>query len=113
MSSHTLTDAEFHQLAHAVLARVEVQIDQWLEADVIDIDSHRSGGLLELSLPNNSKIVLNTQPPLHEIWLAARGGGFHFKYDGQVWRDTKSGDDFFACLSSHLSAQAGKALSLA
>ena len=46
---------------------------------MIDIDSQRTGGLLELSFPDGSKIVVNTQPPLHELWLAARAGGYHFK----------------------------------
>jgi iron donor protein CyaY len=40
----------------------------------------RTGGLLELSFPNGSKIIVNTQPPLHEVWLAARGGGFHYRW---------------------------------
>jgi len=69
-----LTDAEFHALSGAVLAVVEATVDQWLQDDIVDIDSHRTGGLLELSFPNGSKLVLNTQPPLHELWLAARSG---------------------------------------
>ena len=105
-----LTDTEFHRLAHAVLAQVEATVDRWLDADVVDIDSHRTGGLLELSMPGGSKIVLNTQPPLHEIWLAARAGGHHYRHvDGQ-WRDTRDGSEFFAALSQHASAQAGVAL---
>jgi CyaY protein len=102
-----LTDAEFHRLAHAVLAEVEATVDRWLDADVVDIDSHRTGGLLELSMPGGSKIVLNTQPPLHEIWLAARAGGHHYRYADGSWRDTRDGSEFFAALSQHASAQAG------
>jgi CyaY protein len=105
-----LSDSEFHRLAHAVLAQVEATVDRWLDDDVVDIDSQRTGGLLELSLPGGSKIILNTQPPLHEIWLAARAGGHHYRHvDGQ-WRDTRDGTEFFAALSQHASAQAGKAL---
>ncbi len=105
-----LSDSEFHQLAHAVLAQVEATVDRWLDADLVDIDSQRTGGLLELSLPGGSKIILNTQPPLHEIWLAARAGGHHYRFvDGQ-WRDTRDGSDFFDALSQHASAQAGKGL---
>ena len=87
-AARALSDSEFHQLAHAVLAQVEATVDRGLDADVVDIDSQRTGGLLELSLPGGSKIILNTQPPLHEIWLAARAGGHHYRHvDGQ-WRDT-------------------------
>ncbi len=109
-AARALSDSEFHQLAHAVLARVEAMVDRWLDDDVVDIDSQRTGGLLELSLPGGSKIILNTQPPLHEIWLAARAGGHHYRFvDGQ-WRDTRDGTEFFAALSQHASAQTGQAL---
>jgi CyaY protein len=109
-AARALSDSEFHQLAHAVLAQVEATVDRWLDADVVDIDSQRTGGLLELSLPGGSKIILNTQPPLHEIWLAARAGGHHYRHvDGQ-WRDTRDGTEFFTALSQHASAQAGLAL---
>jgi CyaY protein len=108
-----LTDAQFHQLAHAVLAAVESTVDRWLDDDVIDIDSQRTGGLLELSLPGGSKIILNTQPPLHEIWLAARAGGHHYRYVQGRWLDTRDGSEFFAALSQHASTQAGKGLMFA
>jgi CyaY protein len=106
----SLSDAEYHAKAHALLARIEAQIDAWLDEDVVDIDSHRTGGLLELSLPGGSKIVINTQPPLQEIWLAARSGGYHFKWDGTQWVD-REGQEFCARLSRSASEQAGQALS--
>lgn len=103
-----LSDTEYHRITGELLARVETTADRLLQDDVVDIDTHRTGGLLELSFPNGSKIVINTQPPLHELWLAARGGGFHYKYDGAAWRDTKDGSEFFAALTQHASLQAGK-----
>ena len=109
-AASVLSDADYHRLAQAVLARVEATVDRWLDEDVVDIDSHRTGGLLELSMPGGSKIVLNTQPPLHEIWLAARAGGHHYRFVDGAWRDTRDGSDFFAALSQHASAQAGLAL---
>ena len=110
MQATTLTDAEYVRLSGETLARVEATIDRWLQDDVIDIDGQRTGGLLELSLPGGSKIVVNTQPPLHELWLATRGGGYHFKHLDGVWRDTRDAVEFFARLSEAASAQAGKPL---
>ncbi|HET9821761.1 MAG TPA: iron donor protein CyaY [Burkholderiaceae bacterium] len=110
MQATPLTDAEYHRLAGETLARVEACIDRWLDDDVIDIDAHRTGGLLELVFPDTSKIVINTQPPLHEIWLASRGGGYHFKRVGEAWRDTRDGADFFERLNREASHQAGRAL---
>jgi CyaY protein len=106
----SLSDADYHAKAHALLARIEAQIDGWLEEDVVDIDTHRTGGLLELTMPGGSKIVINTQPPLQEIWLAARSGGYHFKWDGAQWVD-REGQEFCARLSRSASEQAGQALS--
>lgn len=105
-----LSDAQYHEVTAGILAGIEATVDRWLQQDVVDIDSHRTGGLLELSFPNGSKIVVNTQPPLQELWLAAKSGGFHYKHDQGVWRDTRDGRDFFEVLSSCASEQAGKAL---
>jgi CyaY protein len=102
-----LSDARYRELTAAVLARVEATIDGWLQEDVVDIDTQRTGGLLELSLPDGSKIILNTQPPLHELWMAARSGGFHFKWFGDRWLDTRDGREFFEALSTCASEQAG------
>ena len=110
MSVDLLSDSEYHRRAGETLARIESTIDRWLQDDLIDIDTHRTGGLLELTLPGGSKIVINTQPPLHELWLAARAGGYHFKRIGGAWRDTKDGIEFFERLSHVASEQAGRPL---
>ena len=106
----TLSDADYQRLAGAVLSSVEATVDRWLQDDVIDIDPQRTGGLLELSFPGGSKIVINMQPPLQELWLAARGGGFHYRWAGGRWLDTKDDSEFFAVLSREASAQGGQAL---
>lgn len=106
-ATSSLSDAEYHRLAHAALASIEATLDGWLEDDVVDVDTHRTGGLLELSFPGGSKIILNTQPPLQELWMAAQGGGFHYRYVDGAWRDTRDGTEFFAALSQHASRQAG------
>lgn len=106
-ASTGLSDAEYTRRAHAALAAIETTIDRWLDDDVIDIDTHRTGGLLELSFPGGSKIILNTQPPLQELWMAARAGGFHYRWTDGAWRDSRGGDEFFAALSAQASAQGG------
>lgn len=109
-ATSTLSDSEYQRETGALLARIEAAADRWLQDDVIDIDTHRTGGLLEMSFPNGSKIIINTQPPLHEVWLAARGGGFHYRWADGRWCDTRDGSEFIAALSQHASLQGGKAL---
>lgn len=106
----SLSDPEYQRLTNAVLSAIETTVDRWLQEDVIDIDPQRTGGLLELGFPDGSKIVINTQPPLHELWLASRAGGYHFRYDGGRWVDTKDGAEFFDRLSAQASAQGGRTL---
>jgi CyaY protein len=109
MEPSALTDAEYHRLTGAVLMDVEATVDRLLQADVIDIDTNRTGGLLELTFPDDSRIVINTQPPIQELWLAARAGGYHFKHVNGRWID-RDGQEFFELLSQRASEQGGRPL---
>lgn len=105
----SLTDSDYHAKASAVLSSIESAVDRFLQDDVVDIDASRTGGLLELAFPGGSRIVINTQPPLHELWMAARAGGYHYKYVEGRWLD-RDGGEFFEALSRCASEQAGVTL---
>ena len=109
-AASALSDTEYDRETSALLARIEAAADRWLQEDVIDIDTQRTGGLLELTFPDDSKIVVNTQPPLKELWLAARGGGFHYRWSAGRWLDTRDDREFLQTLSAQASVQAGKTL---
>lgn len=102
-----MTDLEYLDRAEALLASVEASCDRINESTDADVDNQRVGGMVTLTFADRSQVVVNLQKPLHEVWLAARAGGFHYKWDGSCWRDTKAGSEFFADLSRHASAQAG------
>jgi CyaY protein len=106
-----MTDPEYMDHAEALLARVEAACDRINEETDADVDNQRVGGMVTLTFANGSQIIVNTQKPLHEIWLAARAGGFHFKFDGRQWLDTKGAGEFFANLSRYATEQAGRQLS--
>jgi CyaY protein len=101
-----MTDLEFLDCAEAVLRAIEANCDRINEQSDTDIDNQRTGGMVTLVFLDGSQIVVNLQKPLHEIWLAARAGGFHYKFDGQRWMDTKGQGEFFASLSRYASEQA-------
>ena len=69
------------------------------------------GGMVTLVLANRSQIVINLQKPLHEVWLATRSGGYHYRHNGQAWMDTKGQGDFWVQLGQDASTQAGLPLS--
>ena len=102
-----MTDLEYMDRAEELLARIESCCDAIDEATDADIDTQRVGGMVTLTFRNGSQIIVNTQKPLHEIWMAARAGGFHYKFDGAKWVDTKGAGEFFANLTKCASEQAG------
>ncbi len=105
-----MTDLEFMHLAESALGAIEQCCDRINDQTDADIDNQRVGGMVTLVFGNRSQIVVNLQRPLHEIWLAARSGGYHYKWDGAQWRDTKSQEELFAQLSRDASAQAALTL---
>lgn len=105
-----MTDTEYLDRAEALLRAVEQACDRINDETEADIDNQRVGGMITLTFANRSQIVINLQKPLHEVWLAARCGGFHYQWDGQAWMDTKGQGEFFSCLSRFASEQAGQDL---
>ncbi|MDM0120585.1 iron donor protein CyaY [Variovorax arabinosiphilus] len=102
-----MTDLEYMDRAESALAAIECACDRLNDATEADIDNQRVGGMITLSFPNGSQLIVNLQKPLQEIWLAARSGGYHYRHDGTAWVDTKTGEEFFSNLSREASLQAG------
>jgi CyaY protein len=46
------------------------------------------------------------------MWLAARSGGFHYRFDGRHWKDTRGGTDLHDTLSAICSEATGKTLTV-
>jgi len=105
-----MTDLEFLDQAERLLTEIENSCDLLNDDADVDIDNQRVGGMVTLTFPNRSQIIVNLQKPLHEVWLAARCGGFHYKFDGTVWQDTKGQGEFWQSLSRYASEQSGRAL---
>ena len=105
-----MTDLEFLDQAERLLAGVEISSDRLNDDTDADIDNQRVGGMVTLTFPNRSQIVINLQKPLQEVWLAARCGGFHYRFDGVHWMDSKGQGEFWESLSRYASQQAGQDL---
>ena len=105
-----MTDLEFLDTAERLLSRIEGSCDRINDETDADIDNQRVGGMITITFSNRSQIIVNLQKPLHEVWLAARCGGFHYKFDGAHWMDTKGQGEFWQSLSRYASEQSGRAL---
>jgi CyaY protein len=110
MAQIVMTDLEFLDHAEQLLRAVELACDRINDESDADIDNQRTGGMITLTFANRSQIIINLQKPLHEVWLAARSGGYHFRFDGQQWADTKGQGEFFQRLTQDATTQSGMTL---
>lgn len=101
-----MNDLEYDELADSTLLAVENQ----LENAVVDLDYESNGGLLSITFPDQSKIIINKQPPLHQLWVATRFNGHHFEWRDNQWIDNRTGAEFWQLLSDAASRQAGTEL---
>jgi CyaY protein len=103
-----MNETEFLAAAERTLDEIEAAV----EACDADLDTTRTGNVLTLELVDGSKIIVNSQTPTRQIWVAAKSGGYHFQWSDGAWRDTRDGSEFFAALSRLVSAQGGVAVLL-
>src|SRR3954464_9144231 len=104
-----MDETEFAALAERALSRIEASLEEsGVDADV----ELKPGGVIEIEYAGGSRIIINRHAAAREIWVAARSGGFHFRWDGTAWRDTREGSELFAALSRVTSLQAGQPVSL-
>jgi len=103
-----MTDSEFLALAEATLDNIEGAFEQVAEETDVDIECSRSGNVLQIEFADNgSKIIVNSQAPMKEMWIAARSGGFHYRRVDDRWINTRDGSEFYEALSRMASEQAG------
>ena len=108
-----MSEKEFLDLAETTLNTIEEAMDRLNDEDVIDVECKRSGNVLEIEfIDNGSKIIVNSQAPMQELWVAAKSGGFHYKREGGAWVNTRDGSELFAALSALASAQGGADVTL-
>lgn len=87
-----MTDKEYHEHCAVLFTALE----EMLDATAADYDNN--GSVLHIETDGGNTIIINKQPPKHEIWLAEKNGGRHFRYvDGDgasgagSWQDTRDG----------------------
>ena len=117
LAVEAIDDKQFHQLGSNLLQSIEVALEAADDELDLDLDVERQGGnVINIRFRDKSVIVVNTQPPLHEIWVAAKSGGYHYRWAGTMatplWLDTKTGRELLGDLTQFASAQAGQAIKI-
>ena len=104
-----MTSSEFDSLADAMLERIARAVEE----SGADCDCEPKGsGVLELEFADGTRIVVNRHSAARQIWVAARSGGYHFRWNGSDWVDTREGGELLAALSKLVSEQSGRAVVL-
>lgn len=105
-----MQESEYNQRVDEIIDLIEERLD---ETDA-DLDYEMAGGILTITFANNSKIIINRQTPLKQIWVAARSGGFHFDYnpDADAWLSDSDGAELFTALTRFCTDQAGETVEL-
>ncbi len=108
-----MSETEFLVVAGAMLDHIESSVERAADAVDADVECSRSGNVLTIEcIDQGSKIVVNTQAPMQEIWVAARTGGFHYRLQDGNWTDTRDGSELLASLSRLLSQELGAVIAL-
>ena len=104
-----MTEIEFNTLADTALE----QVVRALEEHAADCECEpKVDGVLEVEFADGSRVIVNRHSSAQQIWVAAKSGGYHFRWDGAKWVNTRDGSELFSSLSKLVSAQLGRAVTL-
>jgi CyaY protein len=99
-----MQESEFNSRVEATLEKLELALDGMAE----ELDYESSGGVLTVTFENDTSMVFSRQLGNHQLWVAARSGGYHFTYDEEAgdWRCTRSGALFTEFVPAQMLEQA-------
>lgn len=105
------------QISFAVEAEqfLETLLDRMSAIDALaDLDADIVDGVLKLEFDDGSRIIINRQEPVQQIWLASPEGPAHFGRapGSQTWVDDKSGEDIIDTLNRVFSQKLGCPITL-
>lgn len=81
-----MTDAEFLERYRQTLKVLEETVEEAINEQDTEIDYESANDMLTLSFTNKTVVIISRQTAIHQLWMAARSGGFHF--DFAAARDT-------------------------
>lgn len=108
-----MDDKEFATRCQAELVVIEAAVEA--AAEDAEIDFEMQGGSLEIEFADGTKVIVSPHAIAKEIWVAAKSGGFHFRYDAakDQWVDTRTGEALRSRLVEILKQQGQVRLNLA
>jgi CyaY protein len=108
MGESNMNDSQYHQMTDVLL----IDIEEMLDECEVDIDYESASSILTMIFLNDTKIIINKQPPLHQLWVATKFNGHHFNFQNEQWIDERTGVEFWSFLDEAVSKQAEQAITL-
>ena len=99
-----MNESQYHQMVDDLL----IDIEEMLDECEVDIDYESASSILTMIFQNGSKIIINKQPPLLQLWVATKFNGHHFNYQDGLWIDERTGVEFWSFLNEAATKQAGQ-----
>lgn len=113
MNPREQEDSAFDKLADGQLRRLERTLSAF---DPDEIEGYLGGDVLNITLGNGIKIVINRHRAARQIWMAATRRAWHFNYDAasQSWRVKNTDGEFelVSLLEQVISEQLKRRISL-
>lgn len=107
-----MDEREYERLASAAFRRIGDLFED-VDPDLADLES--AGDVLRIDFPGGQCVVINTQRPTRQIWLAGGKSAWHFDYAaaGARWVDSKDPQvELFSKLAELVAAGSGVKLAL-
>jgi CyaY protein len=106
-----MDEHEFERRAAEAWKRV---LDLFESFDPDDADVEQAGDVIRIDYRGGSRVVLNTQRPARQLWLAGGAHAWHFSFDADrgAWLDDKGRGELYDILSQLTHASIGQKLTL-
>lgn len=107
-----MSEVSFSLMAEEMFEDLIDRLETFEALDDLDIDI--IDGVVTIGFDDGSKIILNRQEPVKQIWLASPEGPAHFAQNVQTgqWLNIKTTDEFYATLSRVFTNKIGADISL-
>lgn len=105
-----MNDAHYRELTESLYDRIEEFIDDLIENEDAALDYENNSGVMTILCEDtNTQVIISRQQASHEVWIAAKSGGFHCRYNDDEWFCAKTNESLKQLLSRTCSEQSSSA----
>lgn len=107
-----MEEKRYRQLVAETYKKLERAFDD-VDPDVVEVS--RAGDVVTMTFPDGMRCILSPQPPLRQLWVAARASAVHFNWDeaASAWQDDQGrGLELWGYMRDLVKAEVGEEVAL-